>query len=72
MKKGICSKCNSPEIYHQEGNIHSPEIVTLKGKVFGKGVAPDKYICISCGYLEYYLPINEENAKLIRENWKRL
>jgi len=32
-------------------------MIALKGDLVSKGAAPDKYICVACGYLEYYLPM---------------
>ncbi len=71
MKNGTCPKCGSHEIYHHVGNQTSQELVTLVGGVISKGVAPDKYACVACGYLEYYLPLNNE-LQAIREHWERV
>lgn len=70
MKNGTCPKCGAKEVYTQVGNMAAQEGISLKGGVINKGAAPDKYICLACGYLEYYLPLSPENVKLVRENWK--
>ena len=71
MKNGICPKCAAREIYRHAGSGFVNENITLQGGFFSKGAAPDKYICVACGYLEYYLPITED-IQLVRDNWERV
>ena len=52
MKNGICPKCASREVYRHTGSPFAHEQITLKGTLISKGVAPDKYVCVACGYLE--------------------
>ncbi len=73
LLNGICPKCASHEVYRQDGNrLYAQEIVSLKGGAISKGDAPHKYLCTNCGYLEYYLPLTEENLQMVRENWVRV
>ena len=71
MKNGICPKCASNEVYRQAGTQFAHEMITLKGGLISQGVAPDKYICVACGYLEYYLPLTED-LQLVRDHWERV
>lgn len=71
MKNGVCPKCNGTEIYQQAGSKFAHEMIELKGGLVSHGASPDRYICASCGYLEYYLPL-ADNVDVIRENWKRV
>ena len=72
MKSGICPKCGSPEIYRSPGNPASQEAVVLKGGLFSKGAAPEKYLCGACGYMEYYLPLTSGNLEMVREHWEQV
>lgn len=71
MKNGTCPKCAAQEVYRQTGSRFAHEMITLKGDLISKGAAPDKYICVSCGYLEYYLPLTED-MQLVRDNWEHV
>ena len=46
-------------------------MITLKGDLISKGAAPANYICVACGYLEYYLPLTED-IRLVCDNWERV
>lgn len=72
MKNGTCPKCSGREIYHRAGSRFSQELVELKGGVINQGAAPDKYLCAACGYLEYYLPLSDEQLAVVRDNWERV
>lgn len=73
MQNGNCPKCGSQEVFRMDGNRQSAqELVTLRGGVFSNGDAPHKYLCTSCGYLEYYLPLTDENLQMVKENWVRV
>lgn len=71
MKSGICPKCAASEVYRQGGSQLSHEMIEFKSGLISKGAAPDKYICMACGYLEYYLPLTED-TQVIRSNWERV
>jgi predicted nucleic-acid-binding Zn-ribbon protein len=71
MKNGTCPKCGSTEVYHQVGHQASQELIVLVGGILSRGIAPDKYACTNCGYLEYYLPLADD-IKTIQENWKKV
>lgn len=71
MKDGICPKCSGREVYRRDGSRFANEMIELKGDFISQGAAPDKYLCATCGYLEYYLPITEK-IEMVRENWDRV
>lgn len=71
MKNGICPKCDGREVYRQPGNHHAPETISLTGGVVNQGAAPAKYVCATCGFLEYYLP-EQKHIQVVRENWERV
>jgi ribosomal protein S27AE len=55
MKRGTCPKCDTQIVFHYPGHHLQREMITLKSGVISTGAAPDRYICASCGYTEYYL-----------------
>lgn len=71
MKNGTCPKCGAHEVYQHIGNPSAQEGIALQGGIINRGVAPDKYVCAACGYLEYYLP-TAESRQLVRDNWKHI
>ena len=71
MKSGTCPKCGQHQVYKHHGNKMGSETVALNDSVFTKGVFPDKYICVVCGYLEYYLPPSKD-MDFIKENWDKV
>lgn len=71
MKKGVCPKCQSKEVYMSEGYPHQREMITVSGTAFVKAVPPDRYACVSCGFVEFYLN-SEEQFKEIREAWTKV
>jgi len=71
MKNGICPKCAGREVYCHAGSRFAHEMITLKGDLISQGAAPDKYLCATCGYLEYYLPL-ADTLHVVREHWERV
>lgn len=74
MKNGICPKCNDTQVYYRKGEHsigNSIEQIQISPKFFSKGVVPDKYICTSCGYIEYYLAL-EKDLTEIKDNWEKV
>lgn len=71
MKSGICPKCKNSEIYYQKGVQNQSEIITLKQGIISKGAFPDRYICGSCGYVEFYLS-QEKDLKIVVDNWDKV
>jgi ribosomal protein S27AE len=69
MKRGICPKCESREVFYQPGHPLQSEKVTLKSGVVSRGTAPDRYVCGSCGLVEYYLS-GAEDLEVVRETWE--
>lgn len=71
MKNGICPRCNGAEVYSQPGSIRQSELITLKPGIVSKGTPPDRFICVSCGYVEFFLA-NEEDLQVVRDTWQRV
>jgi predicted nucleic-acid-binding Zn-ribbon protein len=71
MKNGTCPKCNSKEVYRGKSYPHQREMITLSGTVLVKAVPPDRYACVSCGYVEFYLA-SDEQCQQIREEWEKV
>ena len=69
MKRGTCPKCNGRSVFRKTGNRLQTDKVTLKSGVFDSRAAPDRYICASCGYVEYYLS-SEQDLQVVRETWE--
>jgi hypothetical protein len=71
MKNGICPKCNGNEVYWFAGSGFANEALNLTKGFIAKGTWPDKYVCVGCGYLEYYLP-SPDDLQVVREKWERV
>ena len=72
MKNGICVKCSGKEIYCKDVSPKSSDRVTLKDGVISKDASTViRYICVSCGYLEYYLS-EQTDLDYICEHWDRV
>ncbi len=71
MRNGICSRCNSAEVYRQAGHPMQTEKVTLKPGLFSNASAPDRYVCTSCGYLEFYI-LSADNLQTIRDSSEKV
>jgi predicted nucleic-acid-binding Zn-ribbon protein len=72
MKDGKCPKCNSTQIYSQEGML-------LKGGPFGSNSIPvsltsmaalDNFVCTECGLVESYVA-DEDKLREISKKWKK-
>lgn len=71
MKNGVCPKCQSADVYRSKESPHPNELIALKGGVLTKSVMPDKYICVACGYIEYYLS-DRWDCEVVREKWEKV
>lgn len=72
MKNGKCVKCSGKEIYCKDVSPKSSDRVTLKDGVISKDASKViRYICVSCGYLEYYLS-EQTDLDYICEHWDRV
>jgi len=71
MKKGICIKCDSHEIYKRTRNkwgLSIPHSIPLSGII--RALVVD-YICSSCGYIEEYVE-DEKSLKSIKDKWGKV
>jgi transposase-like protein len=71
MKSGTCPRCQSTTVYRKEGHPAQREQITLTGGVISQGVAPTRYVCASCGYVELYID-SEEHLTVVREKWTKV
>ncbi|HLA63322.1 MAG TPA: hypothetical protein VK610_02765 [Rhodothermales bacterium] len=72
MKSGLCPKCQSPTVFHQPGEPTQVEQLTItNGAVVKRTTAPDRYVCASCGYTEFYVT-NEDDLERIWQNWEQV
>jgi predicted nucleic-acid-binding Zn-ribbon protein len=70
MKRGICPKCGSTEVYAGTN-------VSFKSGTYSSNAIPvtfwhyaplDNYVCADCGYVESYIA-DVAQLERIRENW---
>ncbi|HET7080695.1 MAG TPA: zinc ribbon domain-containing protein [Chloroflexia bacterium] len=66
MKDGQCPKCGSHEVHVRRENIGS----NLRTGTVNEARL-DAYICINCGYIEYYLS-DKEKLRQIAEKWPQV
>ena len=72
MKHGLCIKCGQEDVYRSEVSPRSSDRVTLKEGVIGRDASSvTRYVCGTCGYLEYYLTTDQDLQK-IRETWEKI
>lgn len=71
MTNGHCPRCTRTEVFHQSGDRHQSEKITLTQGVVSKAAVPDRYVCVACGYVELYL-VNANDLAVIRETWNRV
>ena len=70
MKNKICPKCNASEIYTNMSN-------RLMGRnrlyvdIWAGEVPLNVYMCMNCGYLEYYVARREQREKVARR-WPKV
>ena len=76
MRKGLCPKCNSTEIYHGvQSPLHAGDGLVHAEASDDKRHANlmlDAYVCNNCGYVELYVaPDNMEQLSVVRhdKNW---
>jgi len=70
MKKSkICPKCNSSEIFTNEGNNNRGDRCTIP--ITGwRSFYVSVYICLNCGYFEEYLADSEWNDRKLFDKLK--
>jgi len=71
MRNGTCPHCHSTSVYRQAGHPLQFEKVTLKPGLIRNTSAPDRYICTSCGHLEFYIS-SAEDLRTICDSWERV
>jgi len=84
MKNGICSNCNSKNIYKSENTSWSRDGITVSalGDNVTEAFATQAYLCIDCRKLEIYVDENSAaifgKGKPLNEsiqassNWKKI
>lgn len=78
MKKGLCPKCGSSDIYSgahvpvKRGNYGSNTIpLSMGSAIWSGGAALDNYVCGACGYVESYIA-DAGSLREIRRKWPRV
>ena len=68
MKSHICPKCNSSDIIKIGGNrMNSNMMISLK-KWGTMTAAIDRYICLSCGFIEEWVKMDQKFLKWVEKN----
>ena len=76
MKNGSCPKCQSGEVYWHKGSEDHEQVTVKEAAIpvfgaFAQTTWPDKYVCASCGYIEFYLPATAD-LQLVKEHWEKV
>ena len=76
MKNGICPKCQSGEVYWHKGSEEHEQITVKEAAIpffgaFAETAWPEKYVCASCGYIEYYLS-EAKGLQVVKEHWEKV
>lgn len=77
MRKGICPKCGSSEVYSgadvqvKTNGWGMNAIPIKKGFLDPSMAALDNYVCAQCGYVESYIS-DSKKLKEITQNWSRV
>jgi predicted nucleic-acid-binding Zn-ribbon protein len=71
MKKGVCPKCQSKEVYSgakvsPKSGWNNSNTIPVSGL---RTAALDNYVCGSCGYVESYIARDKDLA-VIRKKWE--
>ena len=66
MKLGICPKCKSSEVYHQQSFDHRG---FLPISWFQRARLED-YVCTTCGFTESYI-IKKSSLEITKRKWQR-
>jgi predicted nucleic-acid-binding Zn-ribbon protein len=71
MKSGKCPKCQSRDIRVGPASAAIRAVEMSKFSVsFWKSVAPERHVCMSCGYMEQYVAKADDRAA-IAAKWPR-
>jgi predicted nucleic-acid-binding Zn-ribbon protein len=64
MKRGICPKCSSSDVYRHN---HPQDYRCVIGRgYFTTGSSIHEYICASCGYVESYMSSKKDIEKVVK------
>jgi predicted nucleic-acid-binding Zn-ribbon protein len=71
MRKGVCPKCQSKEVYRGtkvglKSGWNNSNTIPVTGL---KASALDNYVCGACGYVESYVA-KEKDLAAIRKKWE--
>jgi predicted nucleic-acid-binding Zn-ribbon protein len=71
MKNGKCPKCNSSNVFKQEGGAGPEHGIYVYTSMLTSPSKCDSYICVDCGYFENYIM---DTAKLqeVQKKWTRV
>lgn len=75
LRSGKCPKCSSNEVYTDNKATKRGERMIIPVSSWTR-IFLDSYICISCGYVEEWIPesrLKDENLiSKIKDNWEKV
>ncbi len=72
MKKGVCLKCGSSDVYHAPNGAR---LEWRSGRSTFSEATCDTYVCTKCGYFEPYVSLRGDDPKRvddIQANWRKV
>lgn len=74
MRKGICPKCNSNDVYKMTNGIHPGSgrgHIYIRTSSVTHATDAEHFICTSCGYFEAY-SLDREKLNDVVLNWEKV
>jgi Zn finger protein HypA/HybF involved in hydrogenase expression len=68
MKSGICPKCQAKEVHVVDGNQTD---VSVPLGTFSAGAFAKMYVCVKCGYIEFFIE-DEKDLPKIADRWRKV
>jgi predicted RNA-binding Zn-ribbon protein involved in translation (DUF1610 family) len=67
LRKGVCPKCGAQDVRcHRKSNLPDDKLSVT----WLRGARIDRYVCVSCGYLESY--VEASDLRKIADKWERV
>lgn len=68
MKDGVCPKCETKNVHVVDGN--RTEVAVPLG-TFSAGAFAKMYVCVKCGYIEFFIE-DESDLPKIAARWSKI